>query len=130
MVDTEGLLITVKVVAAQHYDNQFGWEMLQMARQKTRRLQKVWVDKGYKDGLFELLARYHYDCDVEVVSRPEGSKGWLLLPRRWVVERTFAWLGRFRRLSKEYEFLAETSEAMIYGCMISLMLRRLTIGIT
>lgn len=126
MVDTEGLLIKVKVVAANHYDNQFGWQMLRLARQKTRRLKKIWVDKGYKDGFFELLARYHYDCDVEVVARPEGAKGWLLLPRRWVVERTFAWIGRFRRMSKDYEYLPQTSEAMIYGCMMTHMLRRLT----
>lgn len=81
-MDTEGFLITVKVIAANVFDNQYAWEMIQLARQKTQRLQKIWVDKGYKDGLVQLLARYHYNCDVEVVARPDGSKGWILLPRR------------------------------------------------
>lgn len=128
LVDTEGLLISAKVTAAHQFDNQHAWEMIQLARGKTQRLQKLWVDKAYRDDYIALLARYHYALDVEVTARPEGTKGWYLLPRRWVVERTFAWLGRFRRLSKDYEFLAQTSEAMIYGCMITLMLRRLTGG--
>ena len=62
---------------------------------------------------------------VEIVVRPEGSKGFRVLPRRWVVERTFAWLGRCRRLSKDYEALPETSEAWIRIAMIHLMLKRL-----
>ena len=59
------------------------------------------------------------------MSRPEGVKGFLLLPKRWVVERTFAWLSRYRRLSKDYEYLTLTSEAMIHVAMINLMVRRL-----
>ncbi len=62
---------------------------------------------------------------VEIVSRPKGQKGFTLLPRRWVVERTFAWLLKQRRLSKDYEALPETSEAWIRLAMISLMVRRL-----
>ncbi len=62
---------------------------------------------------------------LEAVKRPEGTKGFQLLPRRWVVERTFAWLGRYRRLSKDYETLPQTSEAWIYLAMINLMLGRL-----
>lgn len=128
LVDTEGLVIKVKVTAAQVFDHQYAWEMIQLARAKSQRLHKLWVDKGYQDGFVALLARYHFNMDVEVVARPAGSKGWHLLPRRWVVERTFAWLGRFRRLSKDYEYLPETAETMIYGCMSTLMLRRLTQG--
>ena len=59
------------------------------------------------------------------VERPEGIKGFLLLPKRWIVERTFAWLGRYRRLSKDYEYLTQTSETMIRVAMIHLMVRRL-----
>ena len=59
------------------------------------------------------------------MSRPEGSKGFVLLPKRGVVERTFGWLTRFRRLSNEYEYLTDTSEAMIHVAMITLMVRRL-----
>jgi putative transposase len=86
----------------------------------------VWVDAGYRDGLTSLWARYHYGMEVEIVTRPRHVRAWQLLPRRWVVERTFAWLGRFRRLSKDYEYWPQTSEAMIYGVMTTLMLRRLT----
>jgi putative transposase len=60
-----------------------------------------------------------------IVKRPEGLKGFLLLPKRWIVERTFAWLGRYRRLSKDYEYLTQASEAMTRVAMIQLMVRRL-----
>jgi putative transposase len=62
---------------------------------------------------------------IEVVKRDERQAGFPILPRRWVVERTFAWLTRYRRLSKDYEYLTKSSEAMIYIAMISLMARRL-----
>ena len=61
----------------------------------------------------------------QVVQRAEEATGFVVLPRRWVVERTFAWLGRYRRLSKDYEQLPEPSEAMIYAAMVHLMLKRL-----
>jgi putative transposase len=125
LVDTEGWLLVVQVTAANRFDHQQLLPLIQAGTKRSSRLQHLWVDKGYRDGFTALLARYHYDLSVKVVSRPSGSKGWLLLPRRWVVERTFAWLGRFRRLSKDYEYLTQTSEAMIYSIMSSLMLRRL-----
>jgi putative transposase len=62
---------------------------------------------------------------LEIVKRSADIKGFQVLPRRWVVERTFGWLGRYRRLSKDYEGLPETSEALIYAAMIHLMVRRL-----
>ncbi len=62
---------------------------------------------------------------LEIVKRSDDTKGFKLLPRRWVVERTFAWLGRFRRMSKDYEFNTSTSEAMIRLAMINIMTRRL-----
>jgi putative transposase len=65
---------------------------------------------------------------VEIVKRSDDVKGFKVLPRRWVVERTFGWLGRQRRLSKDYEYLTDTSETMIYVSMIGLMLRRLAKG--
>jgi putative transposase len=65
---------------------------------------------------------------VEIVKRSDDIKGFKVLPRRWVVERTFGWLGRQRRLSKDYEYLTDTSETMIYVSMIGLMLRRLARG--
>jgi putative transposase len=65
---------------------------------------------------------------MEIVKRSDDVQGFKLLPHRWVVERTFAWLGRHRRLSKDYEYLSNTSEAMIYVAMIGLMVRRLAAG--
>ena len=62
---------------------------------------------------------------MKIVKRPEGVKGFQLLPKRWVVERTFGWFGRYRRLSKDYEYVTQTSEAMIYVAMIRLMVHRL-----
>jgi putative transposase len=125
-VDTNGWLLTVQVTAASRFDNQQLGALLRAGVQRSARLQQVWVDKGYRDHFVALLARYHYGVTVTVVARPDGVKTWQLLPRRWVVERTFAWLGRFRRLSKDYEYLPQTSEAMIYTIMTTLMLRRLT----
>ncbi|TRU08434.1 MAG: hypothetical protein EWV58_20950 [Microcystis aeruginosa Ma_MB_F_20061100_S19] len=66
-----------------------------------------------------------YGWALEVVKRSDDQKGFVLLPKRWVVERTYAWLGCFRRLSKDHEYLPTTSEAMIYAAMVHLMLRRL-----
>jgi putative transposase len=88
------------------------------------RLQLIWADGGYAGKLVEWVKTI---CQwaLEIVKRSEGVKGFQVLPRRWVVERTFGWLGRYRRLSKDYEGLPETSEAMIYAAMIHLMVRRL-----
>jgi putative transposase len=62
---------------------------------------------------------------LDIIKRSDSQRGFVVLPRRWVVERTFGWLGRYRRLSKDYEELPRTSEAMVYGAMIHLMIRRL-----
>ena len=88
------------------------------------RLQLAWADGGYAGKLVEWVKS---ECGwvLEIVKRTDDVKGFKLLPRRWVVERTFAWLGRFRRMSKDYEFHQETSESMIYLAMINIMLRRL-----
>ena len=84
----------------------------------------VWTDGGYAG---KLIGWLHHWCGwvLEIVRKLEGQVGFQLLPRRWVVERTFAWLGRCRRLSKDYEELTENSEAMIQIAMIQLMLHRL-----
>jgi len=85
----------------------------------------IWADGGYSgqpmiDWVFALAGWL-----FEVVKRSDDVKGFQVLPRRWVVERTFAWLGRYRRLSKDYEVLPQTSEAFIYAAMVNLMLTRL-----
>ena len=87
------------------------------------RLCHLWMDGAY-GGTVDFAARYA-GITVEVVKRPADATGFLLLPRRWVVERTFGWFGRCRRLSKDYEALPATEEAFLYLAMISLMLHRL-----
>jgi len=75
--------------------------------------------------LLNICPRFVMVSILEIVKRDKGVKGFQVLPRRWVVERTFAWLSFYRRLSKDYEVLTETSEAMIYAAMVHLMVRRL-----
>ena len=101
-----------------------GQLVLAKARAAGRRLAKIWVGGGYQAG-FGPWARARLGYEVEVVERPPGSTGFVLLPRRWVVERSFAWAGRHRRLSRDDEALTATSEAMIWAAFGGTMLRRL-----
>ena len=89
-----------------------------------KKLRLIWVDGTYRGQLVEWVSQ-HLRFVLRVTLRPEGAKGFVLLPRRWVVERTLAWLNQSRRLSKDYERLPQSSEAMIYLSMTRLMLRRL-----
>lgn len=88
------------------------------------RLWVIWADGGYAGQLL-VWALVSGGWVLDVVKRPVAAKGFAVLPKRWIVERTFAWLGRCRRLSKDYEALPETSEAWIHVAMIHLMLKRL-----
>jgi putative transposase len=88
------------------------------------RLSKIWADSGYT-GPFGEWVKKQFNIEVEIIKRTDDLKGFKIVPRRWVVERTFGWFGRFRRLSKDYELLPEHSESMIYLAMMQLMLRRL-----
>ncbi len=124
LVDTLGLLLVVVVHAANIQESDGAKLGLAKALGRFPRLRLIWADQGYK-GHFVAWAHGVRDWVVEVVARPAGAKGWTLLPRRWVVERTFAWLGRYRRLSKDYEALPGTEEAWIYLAMIRLMLARM-----
>jgi len=88
------------------------------------RLRLIWADGIYAGQLVEWVKTI---CGwvLEIIKRTDDVTGFQVLPRRWVVERTFAWLGKYRRLSKDYEYLPETSEAWIYAAMIHVMVRRL-----
>lgn len=88
------------------------------------RLRHLWADGGYAGHLKD-WARELGNWTLEIVRKDPENKGFAVLPRRWVVERTFAWLGRNRRLSKDYEECAETSESLVFLSMTALMLRRL-----
>jgi len=91
------------------------------------RLKKLWADGGYTGEHFAQTAK-RLGREVEVVKRNDDVKGFAVLPKRWIVERTFGWLGRYRRLSKDYESLASSSIAMIQLAMINLMLHRIEPG--
>lgn len=124
MVDTLGLLLVVVVHAANIQESEGAKLVLGRARGRFPRLRLIWADQGYKDH-FVAWARAATGWAVEIVARPKDQKGFAVLPRRWVVERTFAWLGRSRRLSKDYEGRPETHEAWVQIAMIHLMLKRL-----
>jgi putative transposase len=126
-VDTLGLLMVVTVTAASVDDAAGAQPLLtQVAPDTVPRLTKVWADAKYHNyGLKSWLAKERPRWDLEVVSRPAGAKGFVLLPKRWVVERTFSWTDRCRRHSKDYEQRTDSSEAMIKISHIGLMTRRL-----
>jgi len=125
ITDVLGLIIAVVVHSAGIQDRDGAKPLLASVCDRITRLKLILADGIYNGDIAEWLKK-HFSVVLEVVQRPEGSKGFTLLPRRWVVERTFAWLNRHRRLSKDYEYLTDTSEAMIKIAMIGLMLRRLT----
>jgi len=124
LVDTMGLLLAVVVNAASVQDRDGAKLLLNRAGGRLKSLQIIWADGNYAGALVGWV-RDTFACALEIVKRPPAAKGFVLLPRRWVVERTFAWLGRYRRLSKDYEERTDTSEAMIHIAMTNLMLRRL-----
>ena len=90
-----------------------------------QRLELIWADGGYAGKLIAWVYRYCSHCKLEIVKRTDDMKGFVLLPKRWVVERTFGWFTHYRRLSKDYETLQKNSESMILLCMSHLMVRRL-----
>lgn len=125
LVDTLGYVLAVVVHSAAIPDKVGAYQVLAQAGARWPRLLWIWADGGY-EGQVQAWAWQVWGWFIGLVKRAPGTQGWQLLPRRWIVERTFAWLGRFRRLSKDYEFLPETSEALIRVAMIHLMVRRLT----
>jgi putative transposase len=152
LVDTEGLVLEVRVHSAKVPDEDGIKLLLNSARDRLPRLCHLWVDAGYQ-GRGRRWAEEVLSLSVEVVRKPQKPlpekvaeiwaeelakedikvnwqrlmppRGFRVLPRRWVVERTFSWLGQNRRMSKDYERLAESSEAFVYAAMSRLMVRRL-----
>jgi putative transposase len=127
LVDTMGLLLVVVVHAASIQDRDGAKLVLEQLRHRFTRLRLIWADGGYAGALLEWVRtlRRRNRLRLEIVKRSDDVKGFVVLPRRWVVERTFAWLGFHRRLSKDYEALPVSSEAFIQIAMIRLMLARL-----
>lgn len=119
-----GMILMVIVHAASVQDRDGAKLVFEQVRSLFSRLKLVWADGGYAGQLVDWVESV---CGwvLEIVKRSDDAKGFEVLPRRWVVERTLAWLGRYRRLSKDYEELPRSSETMVYLAMIHLMVRRL-----
>lgn len=127
LVDTLGNLLEVVVLAANRPDVEGAKAVLtKVERQMVLRLFKLWADQGYKGELSHWLFE-HFQIQLDIVTAEAGQVGFAVQPRRWVVERTFAWLGKFRRLSKDYERCPLSSEGMIYLASIRTLLKRLPI---
>jgi putative transposase len=124
VVDTLGLLLAVAVHAADVQDRDGAKLVLGKLVGRFPRLWLLWADGGYAGKLL-VWALVAGGWVIEIVAKPANATGFAVLPKRWIVERTFAWLGRSRRLSKDYEGLPATSEAWIHVAMIHLMLKRL-----
>jgi putative transposase len=125
-VDTLGLILVVIVHAADIQDRDGAERVLAEMAGRFGRLKLIWADGGYA-GEFVRVVRQVFGRIIEIVKRSDLGK-FVVLPKRWIVERTFAWLGKYRRLSKDYETLTDSSQCMICIAMINLMLHRLQPG--
>ncbi len=129
VVDTLGLLQQVVVHSASVQDAAGGKLVLQKLFERIKgnvhnrwcRLKLIWADGAYAHAVTDV--RKQFGWQLEIVQRPEGMKGFEVLPRRWVVERTFGWLGRYRRLARDYEHKVASSEAMTYIASVRRMLK-------
>jgi transposase len=124
VVDTMGLLLLVVITSASVQDRDGARKLLDRLKMAMPSLSLLWADGGYAGKLLDWADRVPH-ITVEIVRKPLGIKMFQPLPRRWVVERTFAWIVKCRRLDHDYERLPQTNEAMIKWAMIGLMVRRL-----
>ncbi len=123
-MDVLGLIMVAVVHAANIQDRDGAKLLFGRVGERFHRLRLIWADGGYRGKLID-CTREVFGWVLSIIKRDTDVSGFKVLPRRWVVERTFAWLGRYRRLSKDYEYLESTSESMIYLGMIRLMSDRL-----
>ncbi|OHV27653.1 MULTISPECIES: IS5 family transposase [Pseudofrankia] len=141
LVDTGGTVLVACVSPANVDDREAAMVVLSRARDLFTRLRRVWADQGYRGQQFCDWAEDAVGVDVQIVSRRDGGfrhtwapvgapprqvPAFAVVPCRWVIERTFAWLGKYRRLSKDYEYLTATAENAIYLAMSMILLHRLT----
>ena len=125
LVDTLGHLLRALVHAADVSDSEGGVRLLEGAGAMFTQIRTLWVDQGYKAGFVDWV-KEHLGWTVAVTARPPGATGFAVIPKRWIVERTLAWLTRNRRLSKDYEYWAVCSAAYLYLASIRLLTTRLT----
>ena len=124
MVDVLGLILAVAVTGANVQDRDGGQLVLSGLKDRFARMARVWADGAYAGQLVEWAEKTD-EFVLDIVRKPKGQIGFSVLPWRWIVERTFAWLGNYRRLAQDYEISPRTSEAWIKIAMIHLMVRRL-----
>jgi putative transposase len=127
VVDTLGPILAVVVHSAGIQDRDGAKLVIARLLGFFPRLALIWADGGYAGKLIEWVKTLG-GWVLQIVRRCDDTKGFVVLPKRWIVERTFAWLGRYRRLSKDYEYLTASSENMIFLAMINLMVHRLKPG--
>ena len=125
LVDVEGLPLRIVVHSAAIQDRDGAALVLNKIRESFPGLELVWADGGYNAHQVQAVAAANPGLRIEIVKRSDDVKGFVVLPRRWVVERTFSWFGRNRRLAKDYENLAETLTAFVSLAAIQLGIRRL-----
>jgi transposase len=124
VTDTVGLLLVITVTAASVQDRDGGRDVLKRLHQAQPGVRHVFADGGYA-GRLVAVAKSAWAITVELVRKPAGQRGFAVLPRRWVVERTFAWMMRWRRLVRDYERLPASHEALVRWAMVGIMLNRL-----
>lgn len=129
LVDTMGNLLKVIAHAANIGERDGAKRLLaELPEPLWERLAKILADGGYEGHEFQAWAQKTFEVDLEISLRPRDKKGFVLVPQRWVVERSFGWFGRSRRLSKDYEMLTENSEGMVYLASIQRFLRHLALA--
>ena len=124
LVETQGLLLRVKVTSSSVQDRDGAKIIFSESLKLFHKLELTWGDGAYAGQLID-WAEENYGHKLEIIKRNDDVKGFVVQPRRWVVERTFAWLNNYRRLSKDYERTIKTSESLIYLSMIRLMVKRI-----
>jgi putative transposase len=125
LVDTIGLPIALKVTAASASDQAGARSLFAEHKEKLKNLKKVWVDGTYRGVEWHAEVKEEYGIELEVSKNPERVKGFIAQAKRWLVERAFGWFIQSRRLTREYEKLPQSSEAMLYLSMIRILVRRL-----
>jgi len=124
VTDTMGLLLSVVVHPANQHDSKAGFNVIKTLNYRFDRLTKIFADGGYRGELIGNVKSF-FGWDMEISLRIDKASNFQVLPKRWIVERTFSWFESYRRLNKDFEFSPDTSEAMIQLAMIKLMLNRI-----